>query len=63
MIPKPLEPPQAELVQVYRSQADSALGRADKAPSRELRELYLKLAECWDTLAQFETLALGMSRG
>ena len=63
MVPKPPEPSRTELVQVYRSQADSALGHAEKAPSRELRELYLTLAECWSTLAKFETLALGMSRG
>jgi hypothetical protein len=48
------------LVQVYRSQADSALGYAEKAASQDLKELYLRLAECWCTLAQFETLALGM---
>jgi hypothetical protein len=61
MVPKPSESSRADLVQVYRSQADSALGHAENAASRDLKELYLRLAECWCTLAQFETLALGMS--
>jgi len=60
MVPKPPEPSRAELVQIYRSQADSALGCAEKAASQDLKELYLRLAECWCTLAQFETLALSM---
>ena len=59
MAPDPQEPTRADLVRVYHSQADSALGHAEKAPSRELKELYLRVAECWCTLAQFETLALG----
>ena len=60
MVSKPSELPRSELVHVYRSQADSALGHAERASSQELKELYLKLAECWGTLAQFEMLALGM---
>jgi hypothetical protein len=60
MVPKPAEPSRTDLVQVYRSQANSAIGYADKAASQDIKELYLRLAECWCTLAQFETLALGM---
>ena len=60
MAPRSLEPPRGELVQVYRSQADAALGHAENAANKEIKELYLRLAECWCTLAQFETLALSM---
>jgi len=52
-------PSQGDLISVYRSQADTALGHAENAPSRELKELYLRVAECWCTLVQFETLARG----
>jgi hypothetical protein len=60
VVPKLLEPSRTDLVQVYRSQADSALGCAEKAASQDIKELYLRLAECWGALAQFETLALSM---
>ena len=60
MSPLASEPLQADLAQIYRSQASSALGYAEKASNRELKELYLRVAECWCSLAQFETLALGI---
>ena len=55
-------PSRTDLILEYRSQADSALGHAENAASRELKELYLRVAECWCTLAQFETMALGARR-
>lgn len=53
------EPRQAELIEIYRSQATAALGHAEQASKHEYKELYLRVAECWCMLAQFETQALG----
>ena len=59
MTPNSSELASTDLANVYRSQANSALGHAETAATGELKELYLRLAECWCSLAQFETLSLG----